>query len=77
MNAQADIPRLVRELRARTGLTQEKFAAKLGVTFPTINRWENGRAKPSPLALKQIENLLRDLGEKGRDLLEAFLGTQG
>ncbi len=76
MNAQTDIPRLVRELRERTGLTQEKFAARLGVTFPTINRWENGRAKPSPLALKQIENLLRDLGEKGKDLLEAFLRVQ-
>ncbi len=76
MNTQADIPRLIRELRQRTGLTQEKFAAKLGVTFPTINRWENGRAKPSPLALKQIEDLLRDLGEKGRDLLEAFFGEE-
>lgn len=72
MNMQAGIPRLVRELRARTGLTQEKFAAKLGVTFPTINRWENGKAKPSPLALKQIEDLLRGMGEKGEDLLEAF-----
>ena len=49
---------------------------KLGVTFPTINRWENGRAKPSPLAMKQIEDLLRNLGEKGRDLLEAFIGAQ-
>ena len=71
MNAQ-DILRLIRELRERTGLTQEKFAAKLGVTFPTINRWENGRAKPSPLAMKQIEDLLRDLGKKGQDLLEEF-----
>ena len=76
MNAQANITRLVRELRVRTGLTQEKFASKLGVTFPTINRWENGRAKPSPLALKQIENLLRDMGEKGRDILEALVGTE-
>lgn len=74
LNAQADISRLVRELRNRTGLTQEKFAAKLGVTYPTINRWENGRAKPSPLALKQINDLLRDLGEKGRDLLDEFFG---
>jgi transcriptional regulator with XRE-family HTH domain len=32
LNAQTDIPRLVRELRERTGLTQEKFAARLGVT---------------------------------------------
>ena len=76
MNVQADIPRLVRELRERTGLTQEKFAAKLGVTFPTINRWENGRAKPSPLAEKQIEDLLRHMGENGRDLLEEFLGAE-
>jgi putative transcriptional regulator len=38
---------LVRELRERAGLTQEQFAARLGVTFPTINRWENGRAKLS------------------------------
>jgi putative transcriptional regulator len=76
LNAQADIPRLVRELRERMGLTQEKFAARLGVTFPTINRWENGRARPSPLALKQIEDLLLDLGEKGRDLLAAFFGEE-
>jgi len=68
------MPRLVRELRGRTGLTQEKFAAKLGVTFPTINRWENGRARPSPLALKQIEGLLRDLGKRGNDLLKEFFG---
>ena len=69
MNRQTDIPRLIRELRDRTGLTQEKFAAKLGVTFPTINRWENGRAKPSPLAIQKIEELLRNMGDRGSDLL--------
>jgi len=69
LSAPVDMPRLVRELRNRTGLTQEKFAAKLGVTFPTINRWENGRAKPSPLAMQRIEDLLRSMGDKGADLL--------
>ena len=72
MNARTDLSRLVRELRERTGLTQEKFAAKLGVTYPTVNRWENGRAKPSPLALKQIKDLARGLGERGEDLLQEF-----
>jgi len=72
LNAQADLSRLVRELRERTGLTQEKFAAKLGVTYPTINRWENGRAKPSPLALKQIEELAQAPGQQGKDLLQEF-----
>ena len=60
---------LVHELRKRTGLTQERFAARLGVTCPTINRWENGHVKPSPLALKQLEALVRELGLEARDLL--------
>ncbi len=76
MNAQADIPRLVREIRKRTGLTQEKFAAKLGVTFPTINRWENGRAKPSPLAMQRIEELLRIMGDNSADLLKRYLESK-
>jgi transcriptional regulator with XRE-family HTH domain len=64
--APTDFPGLIRELRARTGLTQEQFAAKLGVTFPTINRWENGRTRPSPLALQQVRNLVRELaGDAG------------
>lgn len=70
--AKSDIPRLVRKLRERTGLTQERFAAKLGVTFPTINRWENGRAKPSPLAMQRIEALLRSMGNDGDDLLDKY-----
>ncbi len=74
MNIHTDMLRLVRELRERTGLTQEQFASKLGVTFPTINRWEHGRARPSPLALKQIENLLRELGDEGSDLIKEYFG---
>jgi putative transcriptional regulator len=61
--------RLVLELRKRTGLTQERFAARLGVTCPTINRWENGHVNPSPLALRQIEALARELGPEVQDLL--------
>ena len=72
MNAHTNMPSLVRQLRARTGLTQEKFAARLGVTFPTINRWENGRARPSPLAMEKIEALLRNMGDRGKDLLKEF-----
>lgn len=64
-----DMASLVRELRKRLDLTQEKFAAKLGVTFPTINRWENGRAAPSPLAKQRIQDLLRSMGRAGADLL--------
>ena len=67
-----DISELVRELRLRLKLTQEEFATKLGVTFPTVNRWENRRAKPSRMAMKLIEGLLRQMGESTQDLLARY-----
>lgn len=59
---QPEIGNLIRVLRQELGLTQEKFAAKLGVTFPTVNRWENKRATPSPLAIEKIAALAKRLG---------------
>lgn len=67
------IGKLVRELRQAMNLSQEKFAAELGMTFPTINRWENGHATPSPLALKQIDSLLQQLGDRGEALRTKYL----
>jgi transcriptional regulator with XRE-family HTH domain len=72
LNLPVDAAQMVRELRGRLGLTQEKFAARLGVTFPTINRWENRRTKPSPLAMQRIEELLETMGERGADLLGEY-----
>lgn len=71
---QPEIGKLIRELRLLTGLTQEQFAAHLGVTYPTINRWENGRSNPSPLAMEKIQKKLRDLGEQGQDLKHKYFG---
>ncbi len=52
-----DISKMIRELRANLDLTQEQFAAKVGVTYSTINRWENNKGKPSPLAMLRIKKL--------------------
>jgi putative transcriptional regulator len=52
-----DISEMIRKRRIALGLTQEKFAAKVGVTFSTVNRWENNKTKPSPLALQKIKEL--------------------
>ena len=76
MSGKKDLGLLVRSLRERMDLTQERFAAKLGVTFASVNRWENERAKPSPLALKQIEELLLGLGKRGADLHDQFFGNK-
>ena len=33
---------LIKELRNKMLLTQKEFADRLGVSFETVNRWENG-----------------------------------
>jgi putative transcriptional regulator len=72
VNNSLDIADLILELRSRLGLTQEQFAARLGVTFPTVNRWENRRARPSRMAQKLIIELVRHMGEDGADLLAKY-----
>ncbi len=70
--APVELAALVRETRQRLELSQVKFAEKLGVSFQSVNRWENGRTKPMPIALKQIEFLLHQMGEAGKDLLVKY-----
>lgn len=76
MNEQTELAPLVRELRKRLGLTQEKFAARLGVTFPTINRWENGRVKPSPMAVEHLRDFVREMGKDGKDLMQKYFSEE-
>jgi transcriptional regulator with XRE-family HTH domain len=47
----------IKRLRGRLALTQTQLAELLGVSFATVNRWENRQAKPSQLAWAQIERL--------------------
>ncbi|MFO7898172.1 MAG: helix-turn-helix domain-containing protein [Planctomycetota bacterium] len=47
----------IRGLRKQLDLTQEQFAHEIGVTFATVNRWENNKSKPSRLALKALSEL--------------------
>ena len=49
----------IRELRRNLRMTQEEFAHTLGITVATVNRWENGHAKPSKLARRAIERLVQ------------------
>ncbi len=42
--------KLIKKIREYLGLSQTDFAERLGVTFATVNRWENGRALPTKLA---------------------------
>ena len=51
----------IADLRRKLNMTQEQFARELGVTVGTVNRWENGRFRPSPLADRAIKKLYAKL----------------
>ena len=50
-------PDEVTEIRKKLCVSQEKFAQLLGATVATINRWENGKAVPSRLYIKELKEL--------------------
>ena len=62
MTAPLDYALLIKQIRSTTGFTQEQLASELGVTFGTVNGWENGKHIPSPLAAKQIVRTATELG---------------
>jgi len=64
---------MVKDLRGQLDLTQEQFAAKIGVTWSTINRWENGRGKPSPLALGHLLEIVQEAAGIDSKIKEYFL----
>ena len=59
----AEIVKLVRQ---KLGLSQEELAQELGVSFSTINRWENGKTVPFKLARKQFEDFCVRMKEQGK-----------
>jgi len=49
----------IKRLRKKLGLSQDAFAARLGVAPYTVRRWESGKAKPSRMARRLIEEIKR------------------
>lgn len=58
------------ELKERSGLTQKKAAAKLGVTDKAVSKWETGTAKPGVETIRKISALYNISVEKLLEILE-------
>jgi len=59
-----DISKLIKKLKIRPGFTQEQFAQKAGVTFPSVNNRENGDRTPHPFLLKRLLEMAEEAGIK-------------
>ncbi|MEG2378279.1 MAG: helix-turn-helix transcriptional regulator [Clostridia bacterium] len=57
-----ELSNILKQVRIEVGMTQVELATALHLSFSTINRWENGRARPNRLA---SVTLLTQLKEKG------------
>lgn len=55
-----DYQELTKELRDKLILTQEEFAKLLGVSFASVNRWENGKFEPSIKVKGKIVELCKE-----------------
>ena len=62
--AQPDIPSLIKHLRAELQMTQEAFAQKVGVTFSSVNHWENGKRTPQPFLVRRLLEIKEELERK-------------
>lgn len=57
-----DNSRMIIQIRAHLNLTQEDLGKIVGVSFSTINRWENGKTIPSRKHLCVLENICLENG---------------
>ena len=76
MEPDVEISKLISDLRQRLGISQEKLAARLRVSLPTINRWEKGKTRPDAMALHVIEQYLQRLGPEYNDLHQRYFGDE-
>lgn len=63
----------IRAIRQVSNLSQEQFAKAIGTTPVTINRWENGKAKPNKIAQKQLYEFCK---EQGFNLVDMILKSK-
>ncbi|MCX4366105.1 MAG: helix-turn-helix transcriptional regulator [Bacilli bacterium] len=50
------IGKLIKDIRTKNNLSQQKFADRYGVTYQAVSKWENGKNIPDIAILKEICN---------------------
>ena len=51
---------LIKTLRDKMVLSQQEFAQLLGVSFTSVNRWENGHYEPTIKVKRKIIELCKE-----------------
>src|ERR1043165_5444554 len=67
MTRSSPVSTIIRQLRGKLNLSQEQLAARLNVSFATVNRWESGAVKPQKAQLDSLQKLLDESGISAED----------
>jgi DNA-binding transcriptional regulator YiaG len=67
-------PRRLKEIRVALDLSQEEMARLLGVSFATVNRWENDNSSPTGTVAEVYRAL--DVALRGGTPPKRILGTE-
>jgi len=74
ISCKRNYPALVKEVRRQLALSQEDLARELGVSYTTVNRWENGQSQPSKMAKVLFDSFCEKMTEQGNLDLPESLG---
>lgn len=54
-----ELSKRILDLRVKLNVTQHELGKILGVSWVTVNRWENGHYSPTKLVKVRLEQLLK------------------
>lgn len=61
-----NFPVILKWMRDELRISQEDLAREIGVSFASVNRWENGKSSPSKQAKKQIQFYYDRIVQEGK-----------
>lgn len=54
-------PKIIKTIREKDYITQTELAERIGVSFASVNRWEQGHHEPTMKAKRKLAQICKDL----------------
>ena len=66
---------VILEIRSRLNASQEDLAKMIGISFATVNRWENGHSKPNKAAQLRLYDICKERDINLEDIIQKKIET--
>ena len=62
--------RLILDIRNQLNVSQDDLAKMIGVSFATVNRWENGHSNPNKAMQIRLYDICKEKGVDLEDIIQ-------